>query len=96
MLQGNGQTLNQVIAHAANVMDTLASKKDDLASLITQLDTITRALATRQKGLAELIQSYDTVAGTLNDNRSAVEGTITGLNAAAANWPACSPRTRER
>jgi phospholipid/cholesterol/gamma-HCH transport system substrate-binding protein len=84
VLQGNGQTLNQVIAHAANVMDTLASKKDDLAALITQLDTITRALATRQKGLAELIQTYDTVAGTLNDNRSALEGTITGLNAAAA------------
>jgi len=83
-LQGNGQTLNQVIGHAADVMDTLASKKDDLAALISQLDTITRSLATRQKGLADLIQTYDTVAGTLNDNRSAVEGTITGLNAAAA------------
>ncbi len=84
ILNGNGQTLNSLIQNAAGVIDTLASKKDELASLITELNTLTQALTTRQQGLGQLIQTYDTVAGTLNDNRSALEGTITGLNAAAA------------
>ena len=63
---------------------TLSAKREDLASLITELNDLTQTLATRQRSIGQLIQTYDTVASTLNDNRSALEGTITGLNEAAA------------
>jgi len=84
ILNGNGEELNSLIAHGADVMATLSSKREDLASLITELNDLTQTLATRQRSIGQLIQTYDTVASTLNDNRSALEGTITGLNEAAA------------
>ena len=69
-------------------METLASKRDDLAQMIVELNKLTVALSTRQAAIGRLIHSYDTVAGTLNGNRSALEGTITGLNEAAAQLAA--------
>ena len=84
ILNGNGEELNSLIAHGADVMATLSAKREDLASLITELNDLTQTLATRQRSIGQLIQTYDTVASTLNDNRSALEGTITGLNEAAA------------
>lgn len=82
-LQGNGDQLNSLIENAAAVMATLSSKRDDLASLIVELNKLTVALSTRQRAIAQLIQNYGAVTGTLNTNRAALEGTITGLNQAA-------------
>jgi len=84
VLQGTGADLNRLIEHGASVMETLASKRDDLAQLIVELDKLTVALSTRQAALGRLIRSYDTVAGTLTANRASLEGTILGLNQAAA------------
>jgi phospholipid/cholesterol/gamma-HCH transport system substrate-binding protein len=83
VLQGTGEDLNSLIQHGASVMQELASKRDDLAQMIVEMNKLTVALSTRQQAIGRLIRSYDTVAGTLNDNRTALEGTITGLNAAA-------------
>jgi hypothetical protein len=69
-------------------MQTLASKRDDLALLIVELNKLTVALSTRQAAIGRLIRSYDAVAGTLNTNRASLEGTITGLNQAAAQLAA--------
>ena len=88
VLQGTGEDLNRLIQHGAGVMETLASKRDDLAQMIVELNKLTVALSTRQAAIARLIQSYDAVAGTLNGNRAALEGTITGLNDAAAQLAA--------
>jgi virulence factor Mce-like protein len=83
VLKGNGDNLNTLIENGARVMETLSSKGDDLAGLITQLDILTKALSTRQQAIGDLIRTYGTVAHTLNDNRSALEGTISGLNDAS-------------
>jgi phospholipid/cholesterol/gamma-HCH transport system substrate-binding protein len=83
LLEGNGAELNSLIEHAARVMETLSSKRDDLAEIIVQFERLTTALATRQEELGRLIETYNVVAGTLTTNRTAVEGTIVGLNDAA-------------
>lgn len=83
VLNGNGTSLNALIGNAANVMATLAAKKDDLAAIIVEFNKLSQSLATRQAALANLIQTYNVVAGTLTGNRAALEGTITGLNSAA-------------
>jgi virulence factor Mce-like protein len=83
ILQGNGDNLNRLIEGAAGVVGTLASKRDDLANLIVQLNKVTLALGSRQKEVAQLINTYNTVAGTLTTNRGALEGTVSGLNVAA-------------
>jgi hypothetical protein len=80
VLEGNGQELNSLIHNAANVIGTLAAKRDDLAKIIVEFERLTRALAGRKEALARLIHSYNAVVGTITTNRAAVEGTIDGLN----------------
>ncbi|HEX9235330.1 MAG TPA: MCE family protein, partial [Actinomycetota bacterium] len=83
ILQGNGENLNRLIQGAAGVVSTLASKRNDLASLVVELNKLTLALGSRQQKVAQLITAYNQVAGTLTSNRSAVEGTVSGLNSAS-------------
>jgi ABC-type transporter Mla subunit MlaD len=83
VLNGNGADLNRLIQHGSGVIATLAAKRNDLKTLIVQLDKLTTALATRQRGIAGLIHSYNTVAHAVVDDRTALEGTISGLNQAS-------------
>jgi phospholipid/cholesterol/gamma-HCH transport system substrate-binding protein len=84
VVEGRGQDLNRLIEHGAGVISALSEKRDDLAQLIVELNKLTVALSTRQAAIARLIRNYGEVTGTLDDNRGALEGTITGLNDAAA------------
>lgn len=83
-LQGSGQNLNHLIQYGAGVLSELNSRRGDLSQIVVQLNSLVSAVSTRQQSLGLLIRNYDTVAGTLNANRTALEGTITGLNQAAA------------
>jgi phospholipid/cholesterol/gamma-HCH transport system substrate-binding protein len=80
LLDGAGEELNGLIEHGAGVVETLASKRHDLAGIIVEFDRLARALETRQEGLGRLINSYNTVARTLTTNRGSLEGSIIGLN----------------
>ncbi|MGH2723547.1 MAG: MCE family protein [Actinomycetota bacterium] len=84
VLEGTGQQLNDLLRHGANVIATLADKRDDLTTIIVEFERLTQALSTRQAAIERLIHSYNAAVGTLTTNRSALEGTITGLNAAAS------------
>ena len=84
IVEGRGQDLNRLIEHGAGVISALAQKRDDLAQMIVELNKLTLALSTRQAAIARLIHNYGAVTGTLDDNRHALEGTISGLNDAAA------------
>ena len=80
ILRGNGEELNTLIHHAANVIGTLAAKRDDMATIIVEFEKLTQALLTRKAKIGRLIHTYNQVVGTITDNRAAVEGSITGLN----------------
>lgn len=82
-LRGNGEKVNKLIHNGTEFVSLLESKKDTLADLITHFNTVTQALATRQQTIGRLIREYNVVARLINENRAAVEGTITGLNRAA-------------
>ena len=84
VLRNNGQNLNDLINYGTSVISTLSRKRDSLARLFQELNTITQALATRQEKLGRLIRTYNQVARIVNENRAAVEGTIDGLSLAAA------------
>jgi phospholipid/cholesterol/gamma-HCH transport system substrate-binding protein len=83
VLNRNGANLNRLIQHGAGVIGTLSSKRNDLKTLIVQLDKLTTALATRQRGISGLIHNYNTVGHAIVDDRTALEGTISGLNQAS-------------
>ena len=84
VLEGTGQQLNDLLRTGANVIGTLADKREDLATIIVEFERLTQALATRQAEIERVIHAYNAVVGTLTSNRAALEGTITGLNEAAA------------
>jgi virulence factor Mce-like protein len=83
VVNGNGADLNRLIEHGSSVISTLNAKRDDLKTLIVELDKLTTALSTRQRGIADLIHNYNEVAHAVVDDRAALEGTINGLNQAA-------------
>lgn len=83
VLEGNGDGINRLIDEGSDLVSLLARKKDSLAGLIQELNTVTVTLSTRQDAIARLINSYNTVGHALNDNRVALEGTISGLSQAA-------------
>ncbi|MGI8706779.1 MAG: MCE family protein [Actinomycetota bacterium] len=84
VLDDNGENLNDLINYGSGVISTLSRKRDSLAKMFSELNTITQALATRQEKIGRLIHSYNSVTKIVNENRTAVEGTIEGLNLAAA------------
>ncbi|MEA2460024.1 MAG: phospholipid/cholesterol/gamma-HCH transport system substrate-binding protein [Actinomycetota bacterium] len=84
ILESNGQNLNDLIDRGSAAISVLAGKRDSIAELIQEFNTLTTSLSTRQKRIGDVINSYNAVSRTLNDNRDALEGTITGLNQAAA------------
>ena len=84
VIEGKGERVNRLIDDASGVLTTLDSRRDELANLIVQFNTLTNALATRQGALARLINTYNVVGATVHDVRSSLEGTITGLNDASA------------
>lgn len=84
VLEGKGARLNDLIGSGTSVLRTLAKKRDEIANLIVQFNTLTQALATRQDALGTLINTYNVVGATVNDVRGSLEGTITGLNDASA------------
>jgi virulence factor Mce-like protein len=88
ILEDNGENLNELIDNGSAAISVLAGKRDSLAGLIQQFNTLTTSLSTRQRKIANVINSYNSVSHTLNDNRAALEGTIIGLNQAAAELAA--------
>lgn len=95
ILEGNGANVNHLIDKGADVFDTLARKRNALAGLISELNTLTLTLSTRQAALARVINSYNTVGRSLNANREALEGTIEGLNLAATQLAGLLIETRD-
>lgn len=84
VIEGRGERLNDLIGSATEVLETLASERDELADMIVQFNTITQTLSTRRDALARLIRTYNVVGTTIGDVRTSLEGTITGLSDAAA------------
>jgi phospholipid/cholesterol/gamma-HCH transport system substrate-binding protein len=79
ILQGNGQTINQLIANAAGTFSLLASKSQDLGQLTTTLAALSSQLGTRDQALAQLITDYDLLSQTIAGDRSQLDGVITSL-----------------
>lgn len=84
VLEGKGERVNRLIGEATGVLSTLDSRRDELANMIVQFNTLTEALAQRGDALARLINTYNVVGATVHDVRSSLEGTITGLSDASA------------
>lgn len=78
-LRGNGASLNNAIGSLTDVLDTLADKDDELASIVENFDVFTQTLVSREGQIGELIESFARTSRVLAEERTDLETLIAGL-----------------
>ena len=76
VFQGEGGTLEGLLAHTASVTSTLADRDEVIGDLIDNLSLVLDHVADRDKQLTRLIQSFRTLVGGLKKDRSAILGSL--------------------
>ena len=76
VFQGEGGTLEGLLAHTASVTNTLADRDEVIGQLIDNLSLVLDHVADRDKQLTRLIQSFRTLVGGLKQDRNAILGSL--------------------
>ncbi len=72
VFQGEGGTLEGLLAHTASVTSTLADRDEVIGQLIDNLSIVLDHVADRDQQLTRLIQSFRTLVGGLKKDRFAI------------------------
>jgi phospholipid/cholesterol/gamma-HCH transport system substrate-binding protein len=72
VFQGEGGTLEGLLAHTASVTSTLADRDEVIGSLITNLNEVLDHLGDRDDQLTDLIKSFRIFVSGLKDDRGAI------------------------
>ena len=81
VFQGEGGTLEGLLAHTASVTSTLADRDQVIGELIDNLSLVLDHVADRDKQLTRLIQSFRTLVGGLKKDRNAILGSLEEVSA---------------
>ena len=81
VFQGEGGTLEGLLAHTASVTSTLADRDQVIGDLIDNLSLVLDHVADRDKQLTRLIQSFRTLVGGLKQDRNAILGSLEDVSA---------------
>ena len=92
-LQGQGQSLNSLIASAAGTLQLLADKGDNLGQLNGTLAQLTGTLDSRSAEISSLITNYDTVSGVVAQHNVQLGNAISNCPGPRPKWWASSHRT---
>lgn len=76
VFQGEGGTLEGLLAHTASVTSTLADRDEVIGDLIDNLSLVLDHVADRDEQLTRLIQSFRTLVGGLKKDRNAILGSL--------------------
>lgn len=81
VFQGEGGTLEGLLAHTASVTSTLADRDEVIGDLIDNLSLVLDHVADRDRQLTRLIQSFRTLVGGLKKDRFAILGSLEEVSA---------------
>ncbi len=81
VFQGEGGTLEGLLAHTASVTSTLADRDQVIGDLIDNLSLVLDHVADRDTQLTRLIQSFKTLVGGLKQDRNAILGSLEDVSA---------------
>jgi phospholipid/cholesterol/gamma-HCH transport system substrate-binding protein len=81
VFQGEGGTLEGLLAHTASVTSTLADRDEVIGDLIDNLSLVLDHVADRDMQLTRLIQSFRTLVGGLKKDRNAILGSLEEVSA---------------
>lgn len=76
VFQGEGGTLEGLLAHTASVTSTLADRDQLIGDLIDNLNEVLDHVGDRDVQLSRLITTYRTFVGGLKDDRQAILGSL--------------------
>jgi phospholipid/cholesterol/gamma-HCH transport system substrate-binding protein len=76
VFQGEGGTLEGLLAHTASVTSTLASRDQVIGELIDNLNEVLDHVGDRDDQLSKLITTFRTFVGGLKDDREAILGSL--------------------
>jgi phospholipid/cholesterol/gamma-HCH transport system substrate-binding protein len=81
VFQGEGGTLEGLLAHTASVTSTLADRDQVISALVDNLSEVLDHVADRDQQLTRLIQSFRTLVGGLKKDRNAILGSLEDVSA---------------
>jgi phospholipid/cholesterol/gamma-HCH transport system substrate-binding protein len=81
VFQGEGGTLEGLLAHTASVTSTLAGRDQLIGDLIDNLNQVLDHLGDRDVQLSRLITTFRTFVGGLKDDRQAILGSLEHISA---------------
>jgi phospholipid/cholesterol/gamma-HCH transport system substrate-binding protein len=76
VFQGQGGTLNGMLAHTASITQTLADRDHVIGQLITNLNSILAHVGNRNRQLNHLITTFRQFVGGLKHDRGAILGSL--------------------
>ena len=81
VFQGEGGTLESLLANTASVTSTLAERDEVISSLIDNLNLVLDNLGDRDQELSELILTFKTFVGGLKDDSDAILDSLDQISA---------------
>jgi phospholipid/cholesterol/gamma-HCH transport system substrate-binding protein len=84
VFQGEGGTLEGLLAHTASVTQTLAARDEVIGQLIDNLNEVLDHIGDRDDQLTELIKTFRTFVGGLKDDREAILGSLDQISQLSA------------
>jgi phospholipid/cholesterol/gamma-HCH transport system substrate-binding protein len=81
VFQGEGGTLESLLAHTASVTQTLAARDEVIGDLIDNLNEVLDHIGDRDDQLTELITTFRTFIGGLKNDRQAILGSLDQISA---------------
>ena len=81
VFQGEGGTLEGLLAHTASVTTTLADRDQVIGQLIDNLNEVLDHIGSRDEQLNELITTFRTFVGGLKDDRQAILSSLDQVSA---------------
>jgi phospholipid/cholesterol/gamma-HCH transport system substrate-binding protein len=76
VFQGQGGTLNGMLAHTASITQTLANRDHVIGQLITNLNSVLAHVGSRNRQLNQLITTFKQFVGGLKHDRGAILGSL--------------------
>ena len=76
VFQGEGGTLESLLAHTASVTSTLADRDQVISDLVDNLSEVLDHVADRDEQLNQLITTFRQFVGGLNSDREAILGSL--------------------
>jgi phospholipid/cholesterol/gamma-HCH transport system substrate-binding protein len=85
VLQGEGGTINSLLAHTASLTSSIADRDQVIGRTIDNLNAVLGTVASRDQQLDQLLVQLQRFVSGLADDREAIGGSLTSINALAAD-----------